>query len=414
MSENSVADSSVQSNLVLADEPQTHSASATQLINPEQPASAGEAQKELSVAQDGEVEWIDTDPIGAFFPDDSETYDYFLRFLTKNMALPGVYHQNFEERLLIKITDEYQYPRHDIPFKITDQNGKTLWKGVTFANGEGVIYPNLMFTRTPEDLLFLEVDRTEITVRKAIEETEQRITALAIPDQTALEYVDILFIFDLDGQLKSEFQYLQNKIAQIYSRIQEDYSALSLRVGFITYFENLDNRQISRYEFSSDIEDIQILLNNISYYDGSDEPENIQYALQAAIREMSWRQNALKFSLLVTDAVPYVDYEQTYTYIDAALEANRRGIMIYTLGLSGTELVSEYMLRQISALTYGRFIPLSKPVKSVVADRVEEPGFSALDNRLDNLIISLTEKEISCRIPQLSTTPGQAANNIYQ
>jgi hypothetical protein len=402
--EHSALDASVVSTVFSANQSETPG--ETELIrNFAQLPPLTETQANLPTPVNHETDRIEPDPVQALFPDDRETYDYFLQFVAKNRNLAGVYHQNFEERFIIRITNEYQYPQHNVSFKITDQNGKTFWRGITLANGEGVIYPNMMFASTPKDLLFLEVEQTNTTHRKAIDITKQGITTLAILKETSPKYLDILFIFDLDGHLKSEFQYLQNTIAQICSRIQANSSSLSLRVGFLTYRETIEGCQINQYDFSGATGEIQVQLNSINYENGSDEPENIQYALQAAVRKVSWKPDALKISLLMADAIPYVDYEQTYTYIDAALEANRRGIKIYTFGAPDTDIVSEYMLRQISALTSGRFIPLSYPATSETEQR-GEGQFSTLyqDIQLDDLIVSFTEKEISCQFPLLNIT----------
>ena len=125
-----------------------------------------------TVTGDQKTERIDSNSLDEFYTDDNELYTYFLQFLAKNRELHGVYHQNFEERLIIRITNKYHYPQSNVPFKIIDQNGKILWRGSTSANGEGVVYPNMMFVKTPQDLMFLEVEYAGRKFRQGINKTK--------------------------------------------------------------------------------------------------------------------------------------------------------------------------------------------------------------------------------------------------
>lgn len=337
----------------------------------------------------------DYEVTNAYFQDDTAGYANFLKFVKNNMALAGVYHQNFDERAIIRIINEYQFPQPNVPFQIVNQHGKSLWRGVTFANGESVVYPNLMFLKTPGDQLFVEVEHGGKKLRMPLPENGEEIITIAIPQEAETACLDMLLILDGDGQMRSEIEQLQKTAGDIYSRLCKDFPAISFRIGLIAYHEREDHCKITRFDFMNDISEIQVNLNSIDYFSNSGNPKNIQLALQAAVRKMSWRPNAIKLSLLLTDALPYVDFEQTYTYLDAAMEANRRGIKIFTIGAPELNIVSEYMLRQIAALTYSRFIPLND-------FEIAESVAGEVNHSIDDLIFDIVSREIGYQTPVLN------------
>ena len=344
------------------------------------------------------VQLEDTYPVtNAYFRDDTAGYASFLNFVKNNMFLAGVYHQNFDERVIIRITNEYQFPQPNVPFQVVNQHGKFLWRGVTFANGESVVYPNLMFLKTPWDQLFVEVEYAGSRLRKPLSGNGEELITIAIPQETETTYLDMLLVLDGDGQMRSEIEQLQKTVGEIYSRLCKDFPSISFRIGLIAYRDQEDNYEISRFDFMNDISEIQVNLNSIEYYSGSGNPENIQLALRAAVRKMSWRTNAIKLSILLTDALPYVDFEQTYTYLDAAMEANRRGIKIFPIGAPELNIVSEYMLRQIAVLTSSRFISLND-------FRIGESAIGEASHLIDEIIINIVSREIGYQTSVLNIT----------
>jgi len=71
---------------------------------------------------------------------------------------------------------------------------------------------------------------------------------------------------------------------------------------------------------------------------------------------MSWNRDGIRLVFVITDAPPHLDYGQKYTYVNAAGDAKKQGIKIFSVGTGGLDLAGEYVLRQIAQYTSGRYI----------------------------------------------------------
>jgi len=99
-----------------------------------------------------------------------------------------------------------------------------------------------------------------------------------------------------------------------------------------------------------------------------------------------------------------LDYQQDYTYLNAALEANRRGIKIYTIGASGLKPEGEYIFRQISSLTYSEFIFLTygeqgESEGTDVGKVSHHTGDNYESHQLDDLVVNIVKRELSYQMP---------------
>ena len=197
---------------------------------------------------------------------------------------------------------------------------------------------------------------------------------------------------------------LQDNIYSIYTRIKNYFQSVPIRFGLILYRDQGDRYLVKKHQFTESIDEFQLALDQVSCGGGGDNPEDIQTALNEAVQEMDWAGDACKLSYLIADAPPHLDYDQNFTYLDASLTANQKGIKIYTVGASGLNIPGEYVFRQLSALTYSEFIFLtygeSGDSDGTGTGKVSHhTGGNYQSQRLDDLVVNTVKKELSYQLP---------------
>ncbi|MCF6335325.1 MAG: hypothetical protein L3J12_06265, partial [Spirochaetales bacterium] len=81
--------------------------------------------------------------------------------------------------------------------------------------------------------------------------------------------------------------------------------------------------------------------------------------LSDSLKGVRWNRDGLRLAFIITDAPPHLDYEQEFDYTLASRAAKEMGIKIHSVGTGGLPLDGEYVLRQISQFTSGRYIFLT-------------------------------------------------------
>lgn len=345
-------------------------------------------------------------PLKAAAHNDNEEYPSFLEYLDRFGHLGGVYHYVFKDRFIVRITDGQDRPVWNVPFRVVDERGRAVWESVSYANGENIVYPHIMYDPDSSSRFFVEVDSESEKIREPLNETFQRITTLRLSRRERLREcaLDLLFILDTTGSMDDEIQQLKDTIYSIYTRIHGMFSAVSIRFGLILYRDREDEYVLENKGFTEDIDLFQERVDRIEADGGGDYREDVQAALRAAIKETHWNPDAMKIGFLIADAPPHLDYRQRYNYVRAALEANQKGIKLFTIGASGLDPEGEYTFRQVSTLTYGEFIFLTYgeegESEGTGKGKVSHhTGDNYESHDLDDLVVNIVRKELSYQLP---------------
>ncbi len=83
-------------------------------------------------------------------------------------------------------------------------------------------------------------------------------------------------------------------------------------------------------------------------------------ALSETVHRLSWAGDETgRLAILVGDAPPHYYADETWTYKNALPELAARGIKLVTVGASGVDKSTEYLFREMSAYTGGRYVWLT-------------------------------------------------------
>jgi len=297
----------------------------------------------------------------AGYADDNQQFNYFLNFLNKYRSSVASYPYDISERIHVTLSDVNEKSLANVEIEIYDKKqGRLLDQGKTYSDGSYFIYPSEMTLKDNTLFLSYTVDDATKTVKVMRDGPRSiNINTKQARQELAQVAVDIVFILDTTGSMGEEIKRLLETIDIIHMNLMLLPNHPLLRFGMLLYRDREDKYRTKVIPLTSDIEDFRKALEKVSAGGGGDTAEDLQAALERAMVGMDWNENGLRLGFVITDAHPHLDYGQNFTYIKAALEAKQKAIKLFTVGTGGLGLRGEYVLRQISQLTYAKYLFLT-------------------------------------------------------
>ena len=348
-----------------------------------------------------------TGPSGlkAGYADDNKQYNYFLGFLKKYRSLTP-YHVNVSERIILRLKDG---AGKSIPnATITIFDGETeLTGGRTYADGTFLFFPARFESRANSYRVRVQYENRETSRR--IERRGKRLVTIRLQDARKIPAtipLDILFIFDTTGSMGEEIARLKRTIEIIHANLSAISPRPRLRFGMTLYRDKGDDYRTKIVPLTADLQAFQNELDEVRAGGGGDGPEDLQEALNDSLTRIQWNRDGLRLAFIITDAAPHLDYGQNYTYIKSAFAAKKRGIKLFSLGTGGLPTAGEYVLRQISQLTYARYIFLTYGERGEskggrTGSVSHHTGANFISESLEKVILRFAREELSrvSRVP---------------
>ena len=360
---------------------------------PAEGPSAGTASRTAGAAPPS------TSGLQAGFADDNKQYGYFIDFLSEYSAAPHL-PLDVSERIVIQALDSSDKSLPNAEVEI-EHRGRLLERGHTLADGRYLFFPS----QYPGSYKLFDVRITaqQQTVERTIERAgERNITAgfrasRYIPGPIPL---DILFIMDTTGSMGEEIDRLRTTIELIHLNLTNLSVKPRIRFGMVLYKDIGDEYRTKTIPLTANLEDFQASLDLVEASGGGDTPEDLQAALQESIKTVEWDDDAVKLGFIITDAPPHLDYGQQFSYVTAAKEAKSRGIKIFSVGTGGLNINGEYVLRQLSQYTSGKYIFLTygeqgESEGGTAGSVSHHTGSNFQTDKLEAIIIRFAKEELS-------------------
>ena len=339
----------------------------------------------------------------AGFADDNQQFNYFLNFLNQYKSSVNSYAYDINERIHLLLEDKDGKSLPNVEIKIFDRKeSRLLDEGKTYADGSYFFYPSEVAAKDKTFHVGYTVDDGYKTVE--VKRNGPRtiiIQADKARDLQPRTPVDIVFILDTTGSMGEEIKRLIATIDLIHMNLSALSNQTLIRFGMVLYRDKDDKYRTQVVPLTSDIDVFRQALEKVRAGGGGDTPEDLQAALHKAMRNVDWNQDGLRLGFVITDASAHLDYGQRYTYISAALEAKKKGIKLFTVGTGGLDIRGEYVLRQISQLTYAKYLFLTygketgENVGGVAGSVSHHTGSNYQTDKLEAIIMRLAKEEIS-------------------
>ncbi len=294
----------------------------------------------------------------AGFADDNREYGYFMSFLEEYSQVPH-YDLDVDERIILQVKDKQGKPVANARVAV-ELAGETVVWGVTLADGTYQFNPSF-------NAGMANIYRAAIVTGAGTEELQfsrdgARTVEIELPDERTIPDpvpLDILFVLDTTGSMGEEIQRLRATIELMHLNLTNMSTKPTVRFGMVLYKDSGDEYTTKVVPLTADLDTFRSSLNLVEASGGGDTPEDLQSALEQSLRYIDWNRDGIRLGFIITDAPPHLDYHQQFTYADAAVEARSLGIKFFSVGTGGLPLSGEYILRQISQYTGGKYIFLT-------------------------------------------------------
>ncbi len=335
----------------------------------------------------------------AGFSDDNAQFNYYLKFLDDYGRKVDNYPLRIAERIVIKVEDAEGRPVLGADVTVS-ANGKQLASGKTYASGEFMLYPLEMGEAS---VYRLSVSYAGRKAEAEVARQGPRTVVVSLSGRRSPPSpmpLDLLFILDTTGSMGEEIHRLRDTIEIIKANVSAVKPEPLVRFGLVLYRDQGDIYVTKRVPMTTDLEAFQRQLAKVEADGGGDNPEDLQSALQEALRGTDWNETGIRLAFVITDAPPHLDYGQSYTYAEAAREAKQRGIKIHSVGTGGLPLAGEYILRQLAQYSHGRYIFLTYGERGESEGGVEasvshHSGDNYQTDKLEAIIIRFAREELA-------------------
>ncbi len=229
----------------------------------------------------------------------------------------------------------------------TDNTGKAeLWaslkKGVELAAGK----------------LSIEVEKNgkkeKIDRVTTFENGINHITLKSDCEQSQI--VDIAFVFDATGSMGDELRFLQNEIKQIIFDSKKVDDRLNFRFANVFFRDKGDAYVTKQMPFTRILTEANSYIDEQSAGGGGDTPEAVEAALDEALNNLEWSDDArTRLLFLMLDAPPHNTPEIQEKMEKLMRLAAQKGVRIIPIGASGMQKDTEFLMRILALGTNGTY-----------------------------------------------------------
>jgi Mg-chelatase subunit ChlD len=335
----------------------------------------------------------------AGFADDNKQFNYFVQFLSTYGAQVNHIPIPIEERITLKVHDSEGKSIPNAEIAVYGANRSFLGRGTTYADGSFLLFPaefgdqqgytiDVTYNQQRNTFSLDRFGRREILITLAAPRAEMS----RIP-------LDLLFILDTTGSMGEEIQRLKTTIELIKLNLASLSSKPRVRFGMVLYKDRGDEYVTEVVPFTDNLQEFQSALDEVEASGGGDTPEDLQSALEQAMR-LSWSRGGVRLGFIITDAPPHLDYGQRYTYAQAVKEAKEKGVKIFSVGTGGLDLLGEVVLRQVAQYTSAKYIFLTygetgESEGGLPGSVSHHTGANYQTDKLEAIIIRFAKEELS-------------------
>ena len=267
------------------------------------------------------------------------------------------------ERYSVMVQNEEGLPIAGQPVLLIHNQKDTIWRAKTDNVGRAELWSNMFGEKGPDAKglsLLINHNGKDYSINRA-KPFNKGINHFTI--ETPCDFssiVDAVFIVDATSSMHDEIAYLKKELNDVIKNVQKEKSALHLRLGSVFYRDQGDTYITKKSDLSSDISQTINFIKNQSADGGGDFPEAADEAIDVALHELNWSENALtKIIFLVLDAPPHASPENIERIEKITKKAAKEGIKIIPVTASGIDKSAEYLLRSLALSTNGTYVFLT-------------------------------------------------------
>ncbi len=221
------------------------------------------------------------------------------------------------------------------------------------------------------------------------------------------DFLDLAFVFDTTGSMGDELAWLTKEFQGIVRVAKRAAPGVNIRYGLIAYRDDGDTYKVKNFGFTQTQSEMQRWLRSLNAGGGGDYPEAAAEAFEAAAG-LSWRRGkGERLVFHIADAPAHDNKAKRYLQASQALAG--KNVQIFGLGASGVGKESEFLMRQASLVSGGRYIFLTDD--SGVGSSHAEPTIACYKvTKLKELLGRILASELTGKRREATASIRQVGN----
>lgn len=343
--------------------------------------------------------WGDGNPTGQFEPgimtagewNDLDNWDFWNNLLSNQEYYDDVNKWNLKKikRYSFEVADKNESFVANAEISLLSDQVE-VWKTKTDNKGEATLWSN--------------IDLNGLSARVRFEDAEVIVEAFEYSGGINKVYlnknienkkiIDIYFAVDATGSMGDEINYLKVELEDVIAQIKQNNPTLEMRFGSVFYRDEGDEYVTRPFQFTTDANSLISFISEQSANGGGDFPEAVHSALDVAITQNSWNDNAsARLIFLLLDAPPHYTQEVISSLEVNLIKAAEKGIKIIPVTASGIDKATEYLMRSIAILTNGTYVFITDD--SGIGNDHLEPTIGEYEvEKLNELMVRLVDQYV--------------------
>ncbi len=338
---------------------------------------------------------------------DLEHWEKFKKTLEAESTEAQVWNwQLHKRRYAIEISNSKGKPAIDVKVQIRDESGNTLWNALTDNRGFAELwYAPFEVKEIKKSNYYLYAQYGEkpwTKLGKVSENGDLRNSFRLDYLQETPKPVDIAFIVDATGSMGDEITYLKEELMELMLRTKEFAPCSDIRLASVFYRDRGDAYLAKHAPFTDRYEDAVSFIQDQSAGGGGDFPEAVDAGMEEALQKLTWSPKALaRICFLVLDAPPHIENK---AQIEALTQQYaEKGIKIIPIAASGINKSTEFLLKQIAAISNGEYLYITDDSgvgNSHLKPSGVESDVDLLINQMEKVIRKYTQTEACDQEPK--------------
>lgn len=296
--------------------------------------------------------------------DDNAEWERWNKLLQSHEGAEYQPYWNFFDfrRLEVKVTAGGR-PVADAVVTMREGDGQDGWMARTNAAGVAYLFPMLFEEQGGNVKYGLTVEAGQ--QKKQFENVELKSSReMEVKLDQAHQQpnaVDLMLVVDTTGSMSDELEFLEAELKDVVNRVADDNNGqLDIRISPNFYRDVHDDYTVRPFPFTRDIDKAVGQIADQSAKGGGDFPEAVEEALEDAIEDHEWSEEALaRLMFLVLDAPPHHEGKVVKQLKQLTTRAAEEGIRIIPIASSGVDIQTEHLMRYLATATGGTYIFLT-------------------------------------------------------
>lgn len=296
---------------------------------------------------------------------DNDNFQFFMNVLNNNRWYQMKSHWEFNhwDRFEFEVYGNSQQPLVGATITLLNEQDQKLYSGRTNNEGYVALYPYLHKNRRGG------VDKAKVDYGNSSysfnvsDSSSNGINKITLQEVNAIpvEEVDIMLMIDTTGSMGDELEYLKAELQYVIQQVERNTAQqLDIRLSANFYRDIGDQYVVRSFYFTGDLQAVMEQIGEQIAEGGGDFEEAVVLALEDAIYNHQWREEAgAKLLFLVLDAPPHHTDDNLVRLHEVTDTAVEQGIRIIPVASSGIDKETEFLLRFMETKTNGTYVFLT-------------------------------------------------------